>query len=218
MKFLSSLGFVLLMTMSFSQAQIQVSKEPRHHDVFDNTWVRLLDVHIPPGDTSLMHKHSTPSVFIILSNTKSGSQALVEPEKKNFSKEGIWFEGFYTTPRIHRVWNSDTSDFHVIDMELPNKNFQTIDPPLEMKAFTLLFDEMPVRGYRLTLSAKESLQLPRRKAPVMIVGIVNPEGNVVVNNKTFINKGDYLFIKAGSEITLVNKGEKDQSFGFFELK
>src|ERR1700761_3462140 len=46
-------------------AQIQVSQEPRHHKVLDNEWVRVLDVHVPPHDTTMMHKHSTPSVFLV---------------------------------------------------------------------------------------------------------------------------------------------------------
>src|SRR5258705_238434 len=87
------------------------------HNVFENEWVRILDVHIPPGDTSLFHKHSTPSVFMVLSNTKTGSEVLVEPAKIHLTEGNIWFEGFYDKPRIHRVWNSDTTDFHVIDME-----------------------------------------------------------------------------------------------------
>src|ERR1700738_3886431 len=97
--------FLLIVTLS-CRAQIQVSKEPRHHNVFENTWVRILDVRIPSGDTSLMHEHSTPSVFLVLSKTKTGSQVLVEPDKIHLTEGNIWFEGFYDKPRIHRVWNS----------------------------------------------------------------------------------------------------------------
>jgi len=202
----------------FSSAQIQVSKEPRHHNVFENAWVRILDVHIPPGDTSLIHKHSTPSVFMVLSTTKTGSQVITEPEKANFSDERVWFEGFYTKPRIHRVWNSDTTEFHVVDMELPNKDLQPIDPPMEMKALKLLFDEKPVRGYRLTLPAQETVRLPKRKAPILVAGLSNPGGSVTIQDKSFVKKGDFLFVKAGEEINFSNKGDGEQSFAVFELK
>ena len=202
----------------YSSAQIQVSKEPRHHNVFENTWVRILDVHIPPGDTSLIHKHSTPSVFMVLSTTKTGSQVIVEPEKANFSDERVWFEGFYTKPRIHRVWNSDTTEFHVVDMELPNKNPQPIDPPMEITALKLLFDEKPVRGYRLTLAAQEVIHLPKRKAPILVVALSNTSGSVTIHDKSFVKKGDFLFVKAGDEISFSNKGDVQQSFAVFELK
>src|SRR5215475_8061503 len=101
-------------------SQVQVSEEPRHHKVLANEWVRVLDVHIPPHDTTQMHKHSTPSVFLILSNTKTGSQVVVEPAKTSFADGNIWFESFQDKPRIHRVWNEDTVEFHVMDIELPH--------------------------------------------------------------------------------------------------
>ena len=201
-----------------SRAQIQVSKEPRHHNVFENAWVRVLDVHLPPGDTSLIHKHSTPSVFLILSNTKTGSEVIVEPEKPTFNDGHIWFEGFYTTPRIHRVWNSDTTEFHVIDMELVNKAPQAIDPPLQLAGLSQLFDEKPVRGYRLTLPGNATIRLPRRKAPILLVGLFNTASGVMVNDKAFVKKGDFLFVGAGGEIGLVNKNAVDQPFAIFELK
>src|SRR5882762_1036235 len=93
--------FVALILMLLAKAwpaaaQVQVREEPRHHNVFENEWVRILDVHIPPGDTSLFHKHSTPSVFMVLSNTKTGSEVIVEPVKTpGFNDGHIWFEGFY---------------------------------------------------------------------------------------------------------------------------
>lgn len=40
---------LLLAVACAAQAQIQVSKEPRHHNVFENKMVRVLDVRIPPG-------------------------------------------------------------------------------------------------------------------------------------------------------------------------
>jgi hypothetical protein len=199
-------------------AQIQVSQEPRHHNIFENTWVRLLDVHIPPGDTSLIHKHSTPSVFLVLSNTKTGSQVITEPNKIHLNEGNIWFEGFYDTPRIHRVWNSDTTEFHVIDMELLNKKPQPIDPPLNMKSITLLFDEKAVRGYRFTLPAQSTLVLPRRNAPVVVIGLTNNEENVISNDKTFAKKGDFIFVQPGNGVNFVNKGSVDDSFALFELK
>jgi hypothetical protein len=81
-----------------------------------------------------------------------------------------------------------------------------------------LFDEKPVRGYRVTLSANGTVVVPSRKAPIMVVDLANSEGKVKVNDKPFSKKGDYLFIKAGSAITMINKGGMDQSLAFFELR
>src|ERR1700692_1589209 len=138
------------------RAQVPVSKEPRHHNILENGHIRLLDVHIPPEDTTQIHIHATPSVFVILTNkVKVGSQVISEEKRARLNPidyENIWFEGFYKQPRIHRVWNSDTSEYHVMDIELTNKKFIVIDSPIRQKAFTLLFDEEPVRAYRLSMA------------------------------------------------------------------
>ena len=64
-------------------AQVHVRNEPRHHNVFENEFVRILDVHLGPGDTTLYHLHNTPSVFIIFTNTNVGSQLIgKQPQKK----------------------------------------------------------------------------------------------------------------------------------------
>src|SRR5580698_2397811 len=111
----SSLHSILL-------AQVPVSKEPRHHNILENGHIRLLDVHIPPGDTTQIHIHAMPSIFVILTNkVKVGSQVISEEKRARLNpsdNENIWFEGFYKQPRIHRVWNNDTSEYHVMDIEL----------------------------------------------------------------------------------------------------
>src|ERR1700737_4238085 len=145
MKYIFSL--VVFFGISLScRAQIPVSQEPRHHKVLENEWVRVLDVHIPPGDTSLFHKHSTPSVFMLLSSARSGSEVLQEDTSAHAVMHGgIWFETFYKTPRIHRVWNSDTLEFHVMDVELVHPRHGEIGALIGEKAFRVLFDEIPVR-------------------------------------------------------------------------
>jgi len=199
-------------------AQVPVSQEPMHHNVFENGSVRILDVHIPPGDTSLVHKHSTPSVFIILSKTKTGSQVITEPRGLNLHDGNIWFESFYDQPRIHRVWNSDTTEFHVIDMELLNKQPQQIEDPLHVKPLNLLFDEKAVRGYRFVLPARATLKLPPRKAPIVVIGLTDTHANVMVNQKKFVMKGDFIFLDPGTGVNFVSTASAEQKFAIFELK
>ncbi len=207
----------LTLSSSGAMAQVQVSEEPRHHKVFDNGWVRVLDVHIPAGDTSQWHKHSTPSVFLILSDTKTGTEAKLEPKAPPFTDGRIWFEGFYDTPRIHRVWNKDDHEFHVIDMELPHKPYGVIDAPLKDSGFKMLFDEKPVRGYRLTLAAGVSWHEGARKAQMIVVR-VDDGTPVEVQGKALGKRGDYIFIAAGTRLSFKNEGMVDVKLAVFELK
>ena len=198
---------------------IQVREEPRHHDVLDNGWVRILDVHLAPGDTSLFHKHSTPSIFLVLGNTRTGSQTIIEPRHRTFSTEGLWYEDFTDTPRIHRVWNEDKIPFHTIDIELPHKPTGKAAAIVSDPAFTLLFDEKPARGYRVTVGPGNSVELPARPTPIVVVGLVGQASLAVVNNKPFRSKGDYLFLPAGQRLVIKNyKSTEQEQFAVFELK
>jgi hypothetical protein len=203
------------------QAQVPVSKEPMHHDVLDNAHVRLLDVHIPPGDTSQFHIHATPSVFLILSDAKTGSQVLQEEDhsKSPIPDYGnMWFEGFYKLARIHRVWNSDTLTFHVMDIELPNKNYIAIDSPIRQEAFTFLFEEKPVRAYRLSLAAGTKISISKRKADILLIELSDSVDAMLVNEKSFHQKGDYMYIPSGNPIEFKYNGAGKSAFAFFELK
>ena len=205
----------------FCQAQIPVSQEPRHHKILENDHLRLLDVHIPPGDTSMIHIHATPSVFVVINNVKTGSQVISEEDhsKSPIPHFGnIWFEGFYEKPRIHRVWNSDSAEFHVMDIELTNKNYVKIDEPIKQAPFTFLFDEKPVRAYRLDLQPAADIPILADKADILIILLTDSATSVHANRKDFHKKGDFLYISSGTNLGLKNGGHEKATFAFFELK
>lgn len=213
---------LLLLCFVFSaavRAQVPVSEEPRHHRALINEWVRVLDVHIPPHDTTLFHKHSTPSVFIVLSNTRTGSQLLVEPGKAAFTAGNIWFESFAAKPRIHRVWNEDTVEFHVMDIELPHvaAGGAMAKLPGEEADGKLLFDAPSVRVFRLTLAGGQHQVLPRSQSPVLIINL-SDSAKGVVNDKRFTQKGDFLFVPADAAIAVGNEGAGAEEFAVLYLK
>jgi hypothetical protein len=205
----------------FSLSQVPVSKEPRHHNIFENDHVRVLDVHIPPGDTTQIHIHATPSVFVILTNhVKVGSQVISEEKRADLNtsdNDNIWFEGFYTAPRIHRVWNSDTKEYHVMDIELTNKNYITLEPPIQQEAFTFLFDQKPVRAYRIKTGAS-GITVPARKAGILIIQLSDLDHSITVNEKPFHKMGDFIYIPSGNLVSISADSIGKSEFAFFELR
>jgi hypothetical protein len=210
---------VMLLAAVNGHSQIQVSQEPRHHKVLENEWVRVLDVHVPPHDTTLMHKHSTPSVFVLLSRSKTGSEVLIEPGKPLFTAGDIWFEGFYDKPRVHRVWNEDTVEFHVMDIELLHKPSTTTGGEVSVPYSQSLFEAKPVHAFRVILGPGEGFTTEALSTPAVIVGLSGPSADGVVNDRPFTKKGDCLFIPAGSTLYIANKSaNSDQQFALFYLK
>jgi hypothetical protein len=201
-------------------SQVPVRQEPLHHNVFENAWVRVLDVHIPPGDTTQFHKHETPSVFIVLNPVKTGSQVIQEEQTSTALRgdSAISFESFATTPRIHRVWNEDSSEFHVMDIELLSKGQPAMASPFSnVPGSQLLIDVAPARVYRLSMEGGKNLQV-NNKRPLLIVGLTDNTGKVSVNNKIFSRKGDLIFIEPGKSIHVINQSNQSYSFAFVEFK
>lgn len=233
---INKMNFILSTTagvLSFvmSHGQVPVSQEPRHHKVLDNGHIRLLDVQIPPGDTTQFHIHATPSIFVVLTNAKTGSQVVSEEDHsaspiKHYGN--IWFEGFYQKPRIHRVYNMDEHMFNVMDIELTNTSFKTIDPPITEGGFTFLFEEKPVRAYRVNLLHGKTVSIQPRKADVLIIQLsdssVNPGVQVFVPDNrssgvSYLNrKGSFVYVLSGTTFELRNEGSGEGEFAFLELK
>jgi hypothetical protein len=221
----------LLFCSSTGQAQVPVSQEPRHHKVLDNSHVRLLNVQIPPGDTTQFHIHATPSVFVVLTDAKTGSEVVSEEDHSASPiphYENIWFEGFYNKPRIHRVFNQDKHMFNVMDIELTNQNYISIDLPIHQEAFHFLFEEKPVRAYRLILSSGEKIFLEPRRADILMIQLkdsTDPVGttaflfrNQLAHENSFHKKGDFAYMESGNSIEIKNDGSGNAEFAFFELK
>ena len=203
-----------------AQTVIPVKDEPRHHNVFENSFIRVLDVRIKPGDTSLFHKHAIPSVFIVLHPAKMGSEVKVEEQKSTAlaaRDPSITFEGFYKSPRIHRAWNEDTSLYHVMDIEILSNGGRAVSTPIQQDGFKLLFDEQPVRAYRLTLQEGSSTGVQRQN-PLLIVGFTDAAQSLSVNNTSFNKEGDFLFIPAGQAVQITNNNQQAYSFAVLEMK
>src|ERR1700760_3888700 len=97
---------ILLMIAFVVKAQVQVRNEPRHHNVIENKYFRVLDVNIPPQDTTLQHIHSTPSVILMFSSTVTATQLKGQDWVKSTSVAGsAFYRDFSKDTVIHKVSN-----------------------------------------------------------------------------------------------------------------
>ena len=200
------------------RSQVPVYKEPMHHLVFQNNFVRILDVHVPPGDTTLFHKHETPSVFIRIKNAKTGSEVIMEEQQSPVlvGNDTLSFEGFYSSPRVHRVWNSDATAFHVMDVELLSRHPKAANTHLSHPDVNLLIDAKPVWVYQVDL--KNGARLRLRSANPLLVIALTECGHVSVNTKRFQQASQFLFVPAGKQAVFSNSGKERERLAIPELK
>jgi hypothetical protein len=99
---------------------VAVQQEPHHHWIFENQYVRVLDVVLPPGETTLFHTHSHDNVAL------RAGDARIEKQDwgKGWDRPSPVVRGEVTftlgakQPYTHRLKNVGSTPFHVIDIEL----------------------------------------------------------------------------------------------------
>ncbi|HEY6385807.1 MAG TPA: hypothetical protein VIX91_09020 [Candidatus Acidoferrum sp.] len=99
---------------------VPVDKEPHHHFVFQNQYVRVLNVQFPVGEVSLFHTHSNDNVGIPISGDKTQSQPAggewSEAQDVKLGNPG--FRKARGQAYTHRVRSAGKLPFHVIDVEI----------------------------------------------------------------------------------------------------
>lgn len=109
---------------NFSPAEkgspIPVQDEPHHHWTFENQYVRVLDVVLPPGESTLFHTHSHDNVAVRLSTATIQKQDWGKDWDPPSSMQPgqVSFTPGTKRPYSHRLKNVGTTPFHVMDIEL----------------------------------------------------------------------------------------------------
>lgn len=215
------LSIIIFLCCITASAQLPVRNEPRHHNVFENNYVRVLDVFIGPKDTTLYHLHNTPSVFIIYTKTKVGSQLAGQSAQEGINLPGAVSYDSLTTPRLHRVWNEDSSWFHVMDVELTAMHHRTDIPVLKDPLLELLFYKKEVNGYSIELKPGSSIQLPASVNGYLLISKSETEIDYRINGAVqhrIMKAGHYIWIEAGKNSSLSTSTRLSASLVLLQLK
>ena len=213
---------LLLTFFTGASAQVPVHQEPRHQPVYQDKNIRVLDVRMLPGDTSLYHVHTTPSLFIWFTRTSTGSQLAGGPASYGQSVPGrVLFENLAPPhTRTHRVWNTDTGTFHVMDVELlyPDPGF--VQAPLQHPGLQLATDTSWVRAYRLRLEQGQTFQAGKRNYPLLLVALTAARIETRQKGKRssgILKPGGFISVKARQTFYLMNPDETAAQFVLLEF-
>ena len=102
-------------SLTAEQQPKPVYQEPRHHLVFQNSVVRVLDVQIPARDTTAFHVHANPLVGVALEVALSWAQVLGSPPDSIEAAGPVpsLFDNWNRMlPYTHRVANVDSIPIH----------------------------------------------------------------------------------------------------------
>jgi len=101
-------------------ATLAVEDEPHHHLVYENQYVRMLEVRLAPGEVTEFHTHSHDNLAVRLSDamvTRQDEGKEWVPIEKVVPGQVSLTRGA-ESPYTHRVKNAGSTAFRVIDVEL----------------------------------------------------------------------------------------------------
>ncbi len=105
----------LALSAAVAQDVVTVSGGPETHKVIlDNAEVRVLDVHVQPGQKVAMHSHPASVVYYV-TDTK---MKITLPDGTSRMAEAKAGTAAWRDPGTHAVENVGTSEFHLVQTEL----------------------------------------------------------------------------------------------------
>jgi hypothetical protein len=146
---------VALFVFQGDQKVVPVGDEPRHHVMFKNAYVRVIDASIESGDTTLFHTHAADNIPVVISGGQLRTELLGGKTTESTAVMGrAWFAaGGYT----HRISNIGNTPVRFIDAEFISAPARA-EPavPDETNGMTLVLENDRVRVFELKLQPKET--------------------------------------------------------------
>lgn len=164
---------VVLAAAGAAGAQIPVTQEPRHRVAFENASVRILDVHIPPGDVSLDHRHDFDLVTVSMADdadtrVQASGQAWgpVAPRRPLGDAAVVEYAG---RPDSHRIENVGGRSLRVFAVENLRTSGWSAHAPLVAPATTVKTESRAFRVYDVRLAPDSSRTLHHHAVPTVVV-------------------------------------------------
>ena len=199
-------------TVVQAQSPVPVEKEPRHRIKFENQFVRVFDVFIPPGDATLFHTHLHDAVGIKLTDAQIKNEVLGGSVKEALVKHGAVEFSRFPSPLTHRVSNIGRAPFRNLAVEiLPSSRGSGSAPsPAAVADHTVVLENERVRILRLVLAPGQSID--GRMHVLRGVRVAVSEGKILIeapkkeDRTVKFEPGDYEWHEEGMKYSLRNVG------------
>lgn len=191
-----------------AQSPVEIKGEPRHHPKFENEFVKIWDVTVPGGDSTLWHAHRNDNVVVTLAPAKLHIETLGRDPV-----DAEWKFGevrFSKATYIHRAMNVGTTAFHNFTIELL-KPASTNPPTLASEAAREpVLENDRVRVYRLSLAPGEAIATHTHPFPGVVVTMTATEIEVTADSKTVrhpVKENDVSWRAGGVTHSIKNVGQ-----------
>ena len=166
-----------------ADAAVPVYREPMHRLVFQSPLVRVLDVRVPPGDTTGYHVHADRLVGIAVQDARTWAQVLGAPPGAVATPRTLpsTFDNWsQQLPYTHRVANVDTVPLHYVVAEWLAQSGAQAPALRDGPDRRLLREGATARIYQVTLAPGRATQPHTHATPGLVVlgtpGALSEEG------------------------------------------
>lgn len=211
-----------LVALVAQTAVIPVDQEPRHRFVFADDALRVLEVAIVAGDTTLAHRHDNDLATINVENgrTRTRNEGAEWGAPRVRALGEVTFNEYAGTPVAHTVQSIDAIGYRLVGVENLRPGSWTTGPPIAAAATRVLSEARAFRAYEVRLDAATGETQHLHEVPVFIAMV---SGSVVVGGgpmgggvlgggatpaagKPLAGLGQWLVIPARQRHTVVRTG------------
>jgi hypothetical protein len=226
-------GLFLLSTSAVVAAQVPLTKEPRHRVTFENAQMRILNVNIPPGDTSLDHRHDRDIVTVSMTG---GTEIRIQNAEQPWTTRAPRPLGDATVaeyagkPGSHKVENTGKSAYQLFAVENLKASGWTTTPAATGLVTKLITEARSFRIYDVRLSQQTAQTSHTHAVPTIAVLIAGkamsdgPDTNAKANApaavglKQLDQNGQWVLIPQGDTHHVVRLGTADARLLEIEIR
>ena len=177
-------GVVAIVAAGQSDAPVPLYQEPRHHVVYESPSLRIHDIQIPPGDTTLFHTHDTAILYVPIAAAQTRSQAMgaewsgggaapapaaprvPEPARPGKVNSVITY---VDKPYTHRVNNVGATVFRLVGIANRTAGATADSDDVSGLSTTPELVNRWYRAHRVALGPGEATPAHRHATPVVVV-------------------------------------------------
>lgn len=217
-------GLFLVAAVASVVAQVPLSKEPRHRMTFENAQLRILDVNIPAGDTSLDHRHDLDIATVSMSQgTNTRIQTGKEPAAARPSRPlgDASIAEYAGKAQSHTIENVGKSAYQLFAVENLKTSGWSTAPAASGLATKMTREARSFRLYDVTLSKETSQTSHTHAVPtiaILISGTAMSDGpdtqakanpGAPIGLKQLTQPGQWILVPAGDTHHIVRLGVGD---------
>jgi hypothetical protein len=203
-------------------AQIPMLEEPRHQQVLYIAHMRVFDVNVPPGDTTLDHVHDYDLATLTLGNATTRTlQPGQDWSAPRVRERGHVAVTEYTgTPAVHRVENVDTIPYRVLAITNLRDDGWTTPAAIAAPGTTLSQQSRAFSVYDVRLDAATAETTHVHEVPtlaVLVSGLYEYRGDGGEVPFVVRDIGRWIVTRGGQH-TLARTGGNDAHIVEFEAR